>query len=490
MVVETSSHCRSDVQDDSAPQNFVFILSDEHNRDTLGCYGHPFVHTPNLDALAQTGTRFDAAYCNSPICVPSRASLATGRHVHELGNWDNATPYTGTPESWHHVLRHAGVHVTSIGKLHFRGGDDYGFSEELIPLHVLDGKGDLKGLFRRDPLPKKGTRNMSVQAGPGRSSYSDYDARIAQTACDWLSQRSEVAEATGFALFVSFVMPHFPLIAPEDCYALYEDYDLDTLQHGLTAPVDPHPALDHMRRLSNYDAYFTPTTRARALRAYFGMVTRLDQLVGDVLRTLEETGLGQSTSVVYTSDHGDNLGSHGLWGKSVMYESAAAVPLILRDARLAAGSTVDVPVSLVDIAPTAADICCPGVSDPAWRGASLIDIARDLPPDRSVFSQYHATSSDTGMFMVRKGPWKYVCYPGYEPQLFDLASDPQETRNLSGDAAFDEVLRQLDAELRRYCDPQAVNARAFADQAAQIEANGGRQTIAASADIPFTPAPS
>lgn len=473
----------------ASKRNLLFILSDEHNRDILGCYGHPFVQTPNLDALAGSGTRFDAAYCNSPICVPSRASLATGRHVHELGNWDNAFPYTGAPRSWHHVLRNAGVDVASIGKLHFRGGDDYGFTEELIPLHVLNGKGDLKALFRRDPLPKKGTRNLSEQAGPGRSSYSDYDARIARTACHWLAKRAETPDVPGFVLFVSFVMPHFPLIAPEDCYALYEDYDLETLQHGLTAPVDPHPALDHMRRISDYDAHFRPETRARALRAYYGMVTRLDQLIGEVLRSLEDTGLSQSTSVIYSSDHGDNLGSHGLWGKSVMYESAAAVPMILRDPRLYAGSAVDVPVSLVDIAPTAADIC--GVAkDPRWSGASLLDIAHNPPPARSVFSEYHASSSNTGMFMVRQGQWKYICYPGFPPQLFDLSTDPAETRNLAGEASFREVLLRLDAELRRYCDPDEVNARAFADQAAMIEANGGREKIVASADIPFTPAPS
>lgn len=482
---------RRDPQDGpKPPRNLVFILSDEHNRDVLGCYGHPFVQTPNLDALAGSGVRFDAACCNSPICVPSRASLATGRHVHALGNWDNAFPYTGAPRSWHHVLRDAGVDVASIGKLHFRGGDDYGFTEELIPLHVLNGKGDLKGLFRRDPLPKKGTRALSEQAGPGRSSYSDYDARIAQTASDWLARRAENAEAPGFALFVSFVMPHFPLIAPEDCYALYEDHDLDTLQHGLTAPVDPHPALDHMRRISDYDAHFTPATRARALRAYYGMVTRLDQLIGEVLRSLEETGLSETTSVIYSSDHGDNLGSHGLWGKSVMYESAVAVPLILRDPRLDPGSAVDVPVSLADIAPTAADICGVEEHDPDWSGTSLVEIARTPPRDRSVFAEYHATSSNTGMFMVRQGQWKYICYPGFEPQLFDLATDPQERRNLAGDAACREILQRLDAELRTYCDPEEVNTRAFADQAAMIEANGGRETIAASADIPFTPAPS
>lgn len=152
------------------PRNLLFILSDEHNRDIAGCYGHPFVQTPHLDALAGQGARFNAAYCNSPICVPSRASLATGRYVHELGNWDNAAPYDGTARSWHHALRDAGVDTASIGKLHYRGGDDYGFCEELIPLHVLNGTGDLKGLFRAPPA--QGRHRRPRRAGRGRAARS------------------------------------------------------------------------------------------------------------------------------------------------------------------------------------------------------------------------------------------------------------------------------------------------------------------------------
>ena len=470
-------------------RNLLFILSDEHNRDVLGCYGHPFVQTPNLDALAAQGARYDAAYCNCPICVPSRASLATGQHVHDLRCWDNATPYTGEPKSWHGHLRDNGVHTVSIGKLHFRGGDDYGFSEELIPLHVLNGKGDLKGLFRRDPLPKKGARSLSEQAGAGVSSYSEYDARISRTACEWLERWAAAPDAANFMLMVSFVMPHFPLIAPEDCYALYEQYDLDTLQHGLKAPKDDHPALNHMRKISNYDAYFTPETRAKALRAYYGMVTRLDQLIGDVLRTLDDTGLSRDTSVIYTSDHGDNLGSHGLWGKSVMYETAAAVPMIVRDPSLTAGSVVQTPVSLLDIAPTAAQVCWVERGDQPWAGSSLIGFGQTEEPERSVLSQYHATSSDTGMFMIRKRKWKYCYYSGYEPQLFDLQADPEERTDHSADTDHAEILREMHAELLTYCDPDAVNDLAFADQAALIAANGGRDKIAASTDIPFTPAP-
>ena len=157
------------------PRNIVILMSDEHNRDCAGCYGHPLVRTPNIDRLAARGTRFTDAYCNSPICVPSRASFATGRHVHRTGHWDNAFPYAGAPDSWHHAVRAAGGDAVSVGKLHFRGGDDDGFTEEILPLHVVDGLGDLKGMLRR-PLPDKaGADAMARDAGRGESEYYRYD---------------------------------------------------------------------------------------------------------------------------------------------------------------------------------------------------------------------------------------------------------------------------------------------------------------------------
>src|SRR5579862_1636447 len=113
---------------------------DPKDLKVLGCHGHPLARTPNIDALAASGTRFSAAYTTSPVCVPARAAFAIGKYVHQIGFWDNADPYDGSVPSWHHRLRNAGHHVVSIGKLHFRGGDDYGFSEEIIPMHVIDRK--------------------------------------------------------------------------------------------------------------------------------------------------------------------------------------------------------------------------------------------------------------------------------------------------------------------------------------------------------------
>src|SRR5712691_6723094 len=211
------------------PSNVLFILSDEHSRRVLGCYGHPMIQTPNLDRLAARGVRFADAYTNSPICVPARASLATGRYPHQIRFWDNAIAYDGTVPSWHHRLRDAGHEVASIGKLHFRSADDdNGFTQEIMPLHINDGIGDPLG-WLRDPLPvRRATLRLAKDAGRGNSSYQDYDQKITDAAVDWLKAHaadtnSERPPDKPWALFVSLVCPHFPLIARPEFYDLYAE---------------------------------------------------------------------------------------------------------------------------------------------------------------------------------------------------------------------------------------------------------------------------
>ncbi len=175
------------------PQNLVIIMSDEHNPKLLGCAGHPLVRTPNLDRLAARGTRFTASYCNSPVCIPARASFATGQYIHRSGFWDNADPYDGSVPSWHHRLRAAGHRVVSIGKLHFRSTeDDNGFSEEIVPMHVIEGKGDLMGLVRENLPRRGGSWKMAGMAGPGESPYTFYDRDIAARAKSGCASRRRI----------------------------------------------------------------------------------------------------------------------------------------------------------------------------------------------------------------------------------------------------------------------------------------------------------
>lgn len=473
-------------------QNLLFIFSDEHTRDIAGAYGNGLVRTPNLDALAARGTRFDAAYCNCPICVPSRASLATGRHVYEIGCWDNANPYTGVPKGWGQRLIDEGHEVAAIGKLHYRSAQDpTGFSEQINTLHVVEGVGDLLGLLRRDPPHRGNAKQLAAEAGPGESTYTKYDRSIAANASKWLRAKAEAPPDKPWLLFVGFVLPHFPLVAPPEFFAMYPPEQMPVPRMYGEDERPSHPVLDRLRQCLNYDDYFDERKMRIALSAYFGMVSFLDHNIGQLMKVLDETGLAGNTRIVYTSDHGDNLGNRGLWGKSVMYEESVAVPLIMAGKDIPRGLAVSTPVSLVDLAPTFVEALGeqPTAEERTLPGRSLFEIIEQQPADRVVLSEYHAVGSIAGTYMLRKGRWKYVHYVGHPPQLFDLEADPHETRDLGLDPAHAAVRGEMEGELRKILDPEAVDARAFADQEAMIARHGGAEAIMARGDFGYTPAP-
>ena len=175
------------------PQNILYIISDEHRYSALGSYGSDIVKTPMLDRLAAKGTRFTNAYCPSPTCVPCRASLATGQYVHQIGTWSSAQPYEGQAKSWMMRLREEGHHVASIGKLHYRNEHERnGFSEEIIPLHIVNELGWVKGLMREDlPSYDRETHEYATEVGPGESSYTEYDRAVTTHAKQWPRNASQ-----------------------------------------------------------------------------------------------------------------------------------------------------------------------------------------------------------------------------------------------------------------------------------------------------------
>jgi choline-sulfatase len=475
------------------PANLLFILSDEHSRRVLGCYGHQMIRTPHLDWLAASGVRFCDAYSNSPICVPSRAALATGRHVHQIRFWDNAIPYDGSVPSWHHRVREAGHEVTAIGKLHFRSADDdNGFTEEVMPLHVVDGIGDPLG-WLREPLPvRKAALRLAKEAGRGNSSYQDYDDKITAAAVDWLKARAGRRPEKPWVLFVSLVCPHFPLIARPEWYDLYpEDRVPLPALYDPTERQPDHPYVAAIRECQVYDKGFDAVSLRRAIAAYFGLVSFIDHNVGRLVDALAETGLAEETRVLYSSDHGDNLGTRGLWGKSNMYEEAAGVPMLLAGPEVPQGVVCREPVSLVDVFPTvvAGAGLTPHPDDRDLPGDSLFDVAKGVAPRRTMLSEYHAAGAATGAFMIRKGRFKYVYYAGLPPQLFDLDSDPQEARDLAREPGYRGLVEDCERELRRVVDPDAADALAKADQRARIAAFGGREAILQRGSFGYSPTP-
>jgi choline-sulfatase len=475
-----------------SPANLVVIMSDEHNPKIMGARGHAIVQTPNLDALAARGTSFTSAYTTCPVCVPARAAFATGKYVHQIGFWDNADAYDGSVPSWHHALRSRGHRVVSIGKLHFRGHpqDDNGFSEEIIPMNIIEGKGDLMGLLRTD-LPERGLSwKIAKLAGPGETPYTAYDREIATRAEIWLREEAPRHRDKPWVLFVSFVCPHFPLVAPAEFYYRYPLSRMPLPKQYAASERPQHPYLRDYAASFVYDRYFDEEKLRKAIAAYYGLCSFLDDNIGKVLRVLEDTGLSASTRVLYTSDHGDNLGARGLWGKSTMYEEVAGVPLTIAGPGIPRGRS-DTAASHVDVYPFI--LQCVGEDRPelydGHPGHSLLALARGERPERNVLCEYHGMGSTTGAFMIRHGRYKYVHYVAYPPQLFDLAADPEELTDLARDPRHADVLADCKARLYAICDPAEVDARAKKRQAELLAQHGGREAVIRRGDLGFTPPP-
>jgi choline-sulfatase len=252
-----------------------------------------------------------------------------------------------------------------------------------------------------------------------------------------------------------------------------------------------HPYLRDYAASFVYDRFFDEHKLRKAIAAYYGLCSFLDDNVGKLLRVLGDTGLGESTRVLYTSDHGDNLGARGLWGKSTMYEEVAGVPLVMSGPEIPAGKSIATPASHVDVYPFIMQ--CVGADEPqmydAHPGCSLFSLAQGARPERNVLSEYHGMGSTTGAFMIRHGKYKYVHYVAYRPQLFDLAGDPEELNDLASDPRHAAVLAECRSRLYAICDPAEVDARAKRRQAELLEQHGGREAVIRRGDLGFTPPP-
>ncbi len=304
-------------------QNLVVIMSDEHDPRFMGCMGHPRVQTPNLDALAARGLNFRAAYTPSPICVPARAAFATGRRVHEIRHWDNAMPYHGAQKGWGHRLQAEGIRVESIGKLHYRAEEDpAGFDREHLPMHVVGGHGMVWASIRDPYVVSENPRSrmLGPKIGAGESSYTRYDASVTERAERWIE---EAAHGGPFVLYVGLVAPHFPLVVPQRFFDLYPPQSMPEPKFGIHTDYVRHPWVEEYFRFSRCESQFEgEDERLAAMSAYHGLCTWMDENVGRIVAAIGRAGLEGNTRVIYTSDHGENLGVRGLWGKSNLYEEA------------------------------------------------------------------------------------------------------------------------------------------------------------------------
>jgi choline-sulfatase len=472
--------------------NVLFIISDQHQQKVTGCYGHDFIQTPNIDGLAVGGTRFTTAYTNSPICVPARAALATGRYVHDTGYWDNSHAYDGRVKSWHQMAREHGANAVSIGKLHFQQDcDPAGFDEQIIPMHMVGVFGDVRECVKRPLAPPLKRSRTAEQIGSGETDYTKYDTDVMTKTCEWLRDKGTSKTDKPWVLMSSFVCPHPPHIAPQEFYDLYDGIDIPIPKLS-DISVSLHPWIQLQQRSRNHEDFLTPEKKQVLLKAYYGCTTFLDHNIGKVLQALDDSGLRDDTIIIYTTDHGENLGARRLWGKSNMYEEACALPMIISGPDIPEGRVSTTPVTLIDIAPTILDaIDQNGVAaKEGLPGTSLIQISNKVSnPDRIAFSEYFAAAADRATFMIRKGNYKYIHYEGYEPELFDLEEDQEEMKNLACDPDYQSVLAEYQNDLRKIVDPAGADERAYRAQEALLNEFGGREKAIAKGAVQGTPPP-
>lgn len=452
----------------STTPNIIVLLSDEHDAHATGCYGHDIVRTPNLDRLAAEGTRYEHAYCNSPMCVPSRLSMQSGAYVHQVGGWDNGVILGREFRTWGHHLQEAGYECVLSGRTHFNGPDRLlGYDRRLSD--------DIPGWITHDGQPpgrtaewRRGSNSHVSTAGPGIHHHTTKDRSVTDEVVEFLHERAAQPERQPFLLHVGYMHPHFPLIAPEEFLSWY-DLDEVPLPPTRHEPLEQqHPVVAHLRRAMNNDEPLTDDLQRLATACYWALISHLDHQVGRVLEAIDSSPLREDTVVIYTSDHGEMAGHHGIWQKQIFYEPAVHVPLIVRRPGQVGGETVDRQVSLIDLLPTLRDAA--GLSrDSALPGRSLFEDVGE----RAVVSEYHAQGMLEGGFMIKRGRYKYCYYVGDKSQLFDVEDDPLECRDLARTPEYTAVKDDLDRELRAVLDPEAVNRRAHDDQRARTADRSG-----------------
>ena len=453
--------------------NILLVMADQLAVPTLPFYGHPVVQAPHLSQLAQNGVVFDSAYCNFPICAPSRFSMLSGRLPHAIAAYDNASEFPAAIPTMSHYLRHVGYRTILCGKMHFIGPDQlHGYDERLTtdiyPADFAWTPDWLKGPAFR---PTGVSMRPVLEAGPCvRSMQIDYDDEVEYRGAQCLYDLARGPQDRPFFLTVSYTHPHPPFVAPQRHWDLYQDQDIDPprVPPIAYADLDEHSRWLHVAHA--HDLYtVTPEQVQRARHAYYGMVSYVDEKIGRILSVLNETGLDKNTVVVFCGDHGEMLGERGMWFKQCFFESSVRVPLVVSMPQRFAPARVSAHVSLVDLLPTFMDLACHG-QPPApvgpLDGSSLLPLLNgaESGDNRTVISEYSSEGVCAASRMLRDGRWKYVFTHGLSPMLFDLVADPDELLNLAGQPAHAPLEQRLHARLVQDWDPATMHARILASQ--------------------------
>ncbi|CUR55814.1 Choline-sulfatase [metagenome] len=465
----------------------LVVMFDQVAADALGAYGNRVVHAPTLDHLARTGVVFDAAYSNSPLCTPARYCMMTGQLPSATRGYDNAAYLQSTIPTFAHYARVAGYRTVLDGKMHFVGPDQlHGFEERRTTDIYPADFGWTPNWLQPDERIDWWFHNMDSVTQAGTAEVTNqllYDDEVGHQGVRALQDLARDPDDRPWMLVVSFTHPHDPYVTRNKYWDLYEGKEIP-LPRTTAADVALDPHTKRLRAVSAMDeVQITDNDVRRARRAYYGNISYLDEWTARLMRTLDELDERDDTIVIVVADHGDMLGERGLWYKMNFFEGSARIPLIINAPTRFSPKRVSDPVSLVDILPTITELAgtaVPPSVDPL-AGRSLLDLCSDTPSEqepveREVIGEYMGEGAIAPIVMIRRGDLKYVHSPVDPDQLYDLAADPLETRNLAEDPGWDSHLKALRQQVERDWDLDSLYDNVVDDQARRRLVNAALRT--------------
>jgi arylsulfatase A-like enzyme len=456
--------------------NLILFLPDQQRADTLACYGGMKVHVPNLNKLASESVIFERAYVTHPVCTPSRSSLMTGTWPHINGCTRNSVPLDRQFQVLPQLMEDKDYRSAYIGKWHLgeEGPAARGFHQWIS----TDDHGDYTNfLISNGITPDKQNGRFSELAMSNLPLDLSRPKFLEKHACEFIEKH----QRDPFILVVGFVEPHSPYNGPLNDEHPFDDLDLDltaTLPESEDIPLryrlmrewqQAEAILDRERLPFQLFFGITPDEYRSIKQRYLGLVTLVDESIGAILECLERFGLSEHTIVVHTSDHGDSLGAHHLFGKETMFEEAARVPLLIRLPDQRRGKMISRPVSHIDFVPTLLDLLRqPG--HPQCAGKSLLPLIREegVPP-ANIFLEWspNRTKIKKGTPLARRRAikraveestravvspdgWKLCLRDKDLNELYSMKDDPFETRNLYSERQYAPVIARLAAEIHRW----------------------------------------
>lgn len=436
--------------------NVLFILSDQHSPNVIGCGGNQTIDTPNLDKLSSEGVYFENAYCQNPLCVPSRTSLITGLYSKSTGIYDNMQVMEANTTTIPRTLSEEGYRTCLIGKAHFNGEQYHGYQQR--PYGDLYGQAHQPDPYRHPKYGINGLGDVLGNSGPSEMpiELTQTEICVSET-CKWLQEHVGLNPEQPFMLSVHFDKPHFPIKPPAKYYNKYKGkLKLPDVPEGYINGVVPFikKAIENNETGHHYDKNFD--IQLRALESYYGCVEWVDDAIGRILETLDYLGLAEDTIVIYSSDHGEMGGEHGTWQKTLFFDASSKVPLIIRwPGKVTDGHICSDIVGLIDMFPTICDLVdidtpesCEGISLRSALSGSGIE--RD-----GVFCESAVLrATENAGCMYRTGEWKYCYYLDGNEELYNLKDDPGEWNNLAKEYKESNFLKELRTKTKEFWKPE------------------------------------